>query len=58
MKAKQTEAPALEYAQAPGEAGGIHLEKVVRREVSALEQQQQQQSLQPSLTANRLVEAT
>lgn len=55
MRAKQTEAPALEYAQAAAEAGGILLEKVVRREVSALEQQQ---SLQPSLIANRLVEAT
>lgn len=41
VRAKQTEDPTLEYAQAPREARGIHLEKAVRLEVSALEQQRQ-----------------
>lgn len=38
-RAKQIEAPTLEYARAPGEVRAIRLEKVVRVEMSALEQQ-------------------
>lgn len=41
VRAKQIEAPTLEYAQALREAGGIRLGKVVRLEASALEQQPQ-----------------
>lgn len=41
VRTNWTEAPTLEYTRAPREARGIHLEKAVRLEVSALEQQRQ-----------------